>query len=254
MAETQDVVIIGGGAIGICCAYYLLERGFAVTVIEQSAVGAGSSYGNGGLIVPSYAVPLAAPGVWRQSLQWLLDPASPFYIKPRPDPALARWLLLFLRACAPHRLPTAIDTLVDLTYASRALFAQLAALPDVNFGYIQRGGLALYLSQAALEAGAEEAHLLNEHGVAARVVSAAEVRALEPNVLSAVVGGISFPDDAHVIPHQFVEQLAQVVRSKGGVIHTDLAVTGFQRAGRRLTGVITPTGTFSARQIILASG
>lgn len=238
----------------MCCAYYFLERGFSVTLIEKSDVGAGSSYGNGGLIVPSHAVPLAAPGVWRQGLKWMFSPTSPLYIKPRPDPALVRWLLRFLAASDRRRLAPAITALAQLSHASRALFEQLATLDGVSFGYQHKGGLALFRSEEALEKGAEEAHLLLEHGVETRVLGKAEVRTIEPVLDESVVGGVYFPPDAHVIPHEFVQQLARVVEARGGVIQRRTEVTRFELDGDRIVAVHTPAGKIAPREVVLASG
>ena len=58
--------IIGGGIIGLCTAYYLRESGALVTVIDQSDLQDGCSFGNAGMIVPSHFVPLASPGDYLQ--------------------------------------------------------------------------------------------------------------------------------------------------------------------------------------------
>ena len=101
MAET-DVLVIGGGVIGMCTAYYLARDGAAVTVLEEHQVGGpmASSYGNIGLLVPSHSTPVAEPRVISRGLRWLLDPESPLYIRPRWDADLLRWLLLFRAACS----------------------------------------------------------------------------------------------------------------------------------------------------------
>ena len=82
----RNVVVIGGGVIGVSAAYYLALDGWEVTLLEKGEICAGSSYGNAGLIVPSHLVPLAAPGVWWQGVKWMLNSESPFYIKPRAEP------------------------------------------------------------------------------------------------------------------------------------------------------------------------
>ena len=83
MGQKADVVIIGGGVIGICTAYYLQKAGRQVILLERDEICSGSSYGNSGLIVPSHSIPLPAPGVVFQALKWMFNPESPFYIKPR---------------------------------------------------------------------------------------------------------------------------------------------------------------------------
>ncbi len=92
MSNQVDILIIGGGVIGVCAAYYLTEQGRSVTLVEKSDICAGSSYGNAGLVASEHAIPLAAPGVISQGLRWMLNPDSPFYIKPRLDFDLFRWL------------------------------------------------------------------------------------------------------------------------------------------------------------------
>ena len=44
----SDIIIAGGGIIGCATAYYLVQKGFSVTVIEKDEIGAGGSSRNGG--------------------------------------------------------------------------------------------------------------------------------------------------------------------------------------------------------------
>ena len=95
----SDVVVLGGGVIGLACALYLLRAGRSVTVIEKDRVGAAASHGNCGTITPSHATPLAMPGVIGQALRWMLKPDAPLRIAPRLDFGLLEWLLNFAHRC-----------------------------------------------------------------------------------------------------------------------------------------------------------
>ena len=88
-----DVLVIGGGAIGVCSGYYLTRQGLSVSVVEKGEIASGCSGANAGLIVPSHSIPLASPGALRQGLKGMLKPDSPFCIRPRFDPLLFSWLL-----------------------------------------------------------------------------------------------------------------------------------------------------------------
>jgi len=127
------VVVVGGGVIGVCAAYYLARAGASVTLLERADIAAGSSHGNAGLVVPSHAVPLAAPGVLWQGLKWMADPESPFWIKPRLDPALAAWLWRFQQHCTDAHVRRAMPVIRDLSEASLALYEELAALDPDRF-------------------------------------------------------------------------------------------------------------------------
>src|SRR5262249_60090496 len=95
----------------------------------------GSSYGNAGLIVPSHSLPLAAPGALASGLKWLLDPESPFYIKPRLDLDLLSWLIRFALHCTDRHVRRALPILRDLGLASRALHAEPApTAPESDYG------------------------------------------------------------------------------------------------------------------------
>jgi D-amino-acid dehydrogenase len=254
MSKREDVLIIGGGVIGVCTAYYLAERGWPVTLVEKDGIGAGCSYGNAGLIVPSHAIPLAAPGALTQGLKWLLDPDSPFYIKPRFDLELFRWLFGFRAACKEEPMRRAIPVLLALGRASAELFQGLAARNDLEFGYEQKGWLLLFNSQRGFEKGIEEAHLLQEFGVISQVLDAAGVRRMEPEVMTSVIGGIYYPEDAHLVPDRFVRELARLAESRGACLKTATEVLGFETSGRQISAVVTTRGNFRPDQVVLATG
>lgn len=82
---SKEVIVIGGGIIGLCSAYYLHKAGHQVTVVDQSNMDSGASYVNAGYLSPSHIIPLSAPGVVKTGLKWMFNPSSPLYIKPRLD-------------------------------------------------------------------------------------------------------------------------------------------------------------------------
>ena len=133
MSNQKNIVVIGGGAIGLSSAYYLQQAGHKVTVIEKGAFTQGTSLGNAGMLVPSHVVPLAAPGVISQGMRWLFRRDSPFRIKPRLDPALASWLWQFRSYCTNEHVARSMPLLRDLSLSSVASFAQLATEFDFSW-------------------------------------------------------------------------------------------------------------------------
>ena len=99
MNQYEDILIIGGGIVGICSAYYLLKADREVTILEQDSISSGCSFGNAGIIVPSHSIPLPEPGVVKQAVKWMFNPKSPFYVKPRLDFKLLSWLWQFRSNC-----------------------------------------------------------------------------------------------------------------------------------------------------------
>ena len=99
MNDSYDVVIAGGGVVGLCSAYYLQKAGVSVLIVDRGRYSEAASTGNAGMIVPSHIVPLSAPGVIAKGLKWLMNPESPLYIKPSANPKFMKWLWLFQKHC-----------------------------------------------------------------------------------------------------------------------------------------------------------
>ena len=106
-------VVVGGGLVGICCAYELAKHGERVIVIERDAVGVGASSGNAGLIAAGHA-PIPKPGVIKQTIKRMFDSNNSLYIPPRFKPDLIRWLWHFNKACDPQFFARSMRILGEL--------------------------------------------------------------------------------------------------------------------------------------------
>jgi len=250
----DDVLVIGGGVIGVCSAYYLAGRGRRVTLIDRDEICSGASWGNAGFICPSHSMPLAAPGVIGQALKWMFDPTSPFHIKLRFDRALSSWLMKFALACNQGRMQRSMAVLRDLGVASRALYDELAAIDGLSFDMRREGLLHVYGTAEAYEDGAEEARLLTEHGIDAVVLDRQAVQQRLGDLECTGVGGVVCPGDAHLDPGQFVRGLAALAEPMGVDVRTSTEVLGWEVSGRAVTAVHTTRGDLHPRQIVLAAG
>jgi len=148
-----DVLVIGGGVIGVCAAYYAANEGRRVTLVERGEIGSGCSWGNAGWVVPSHCIPLAAPGVLAKGLKWMWSSSSPFSIRPRFDLGLMRWLVAFAAACNENRVRKTIPILRDLTFASLDLYRELYSLEGMSGGYSEDGSLMLFATKRGLAEG-----------------------------------------------------------------------------------------------------
>lgn len=249
-----DVVVIGGGVIGVCTAHYLLAAGRQVTLLERDAVCSGCSHGNSGLVVPSHSFPLAVPGVIGQSLKWMLNPESPFFIRPRFDPALFKWLWKFRAACNHESMIRSIRALVQLSQESIELYDQMMSEEQLDCGYDRRGSFLLYRSPKGLEGGLEEARLLRENGITHRAMTGPEVHEMEPAIRADIAGGLFYERDAFLNPSRFVQTLAARVQEKGTTIVEQAEVRRIEYHGNRIERIRTANGDYSPEQVVLAAG
>ena len=255
MANEKSILIIGGGVIGLCTAYYCAQRGHRVTVLERGPeTRDGCSFGNAGMIVPSHFVPLAAPGMVALGLKWMWNPESPFYIKPRLDFDLFDWAFKFWQASTAAHVNRAAPLLRDLSFASRACFEELAALPGNDFGLATRGLLMLCKTQHGLDDEAKFAERANQLGVPAQVLDAKQAAELDPAVTMDVAGAVFFPKDAHLTPGRFMAALQSQCEAAGVRFKWNIDVAGFAQQASRLTGVRTARGEFAADEVVICGG
>lgn len=252
---SKRIVIIGGGVVGLCTAYYSARRGFKVTVLERNAADRNScSSGNAGMIVPSHFVPLAAPGMVALGLKWMWNPASPFYIKPRLDGDMISWGLKFWRAANPQHVERCAPLIRDLSFASRECFEELSALPGVDFGLVKRGLLMLCKTQHGLDDEAKFAARANVLGVPAQVLDAKQTAALDPGARMDIAGSVLFPKDCHLTPDRFLATIEAECKKLGVEFVFNSPVIGLKRDGSRIAAIVTPRSEHVADEFVLCGG
>jgi D-amino-acid dehydrogenase len=261
----KHVLIVGGGVIGLSCAYYCLRRGMRVTVLDRNPEEhEGCSFGNAGMIVPSHFVPLAAPGMVALGLKWMWDPQSPFYIKPRPSLDLLGWCYRFWRSASREHVERSGPLLRDLHMASRACYEEWANLAGNAFGLEKRGLLMLCKTSHALEEEVTTAEQARRLGIAAEVLDAKQTSVLEPHISMDIAGAVYFPNDCHLAPRLLMKWLLAEVKKSGGEVKWQTEVSGWRRQDRRITAVQTSSshvrekkdceGELQADEFVICSG
>jgi D-amino-acid dehydrogenase len=251
-----DVLVVGGGVAGLFCAYYLRRGGASVAVLERGPIGGpqSCSYGNTGFVGTQGSVPLAEPGVPAQGLRWLLNPQSPFYIKPRWDPELLRWLWLFRRACTAEAAQAGFGVLVELKKRSLQILRELCASGPLAPTFTMPGMLVACKTQAGLEKARHSVPQAVAHGVPLRELSAAQLLELEPDAGFDVCGALCNDEGAALYVPEFVIEFGRLLAGMGVAIHADTEVTGFETAGRGVSKVRTARGDFRPGEVVIAAG
>jgi D-amino-acid dehydrogenase len=231
----KPTVIIGGGIIGLFSAYYMLEAGEKVVVIDKSSGDEGCSFGNAGMVVPSHFIPLASPGMIEKGLKWMLDSESPFYVKPRISLELLKWGLQFYKNSNQKHVDSSVPLLRDLGLMSKSLYHDLAQ--KLNYSYEEKGLIMYCKKQNTLDEEAHVAELANKIGILAEVLDKKAIHALEPEICPDVAGAVYFPGDAHLNPTELIESLKRYLTEKGVVIKHNSEVINIQSADNEIVSL-----------------
>ncbi len=252
---SKRIVIVGGGVIGLCTAYYAAERGHRVTVFDRAAEeDRGCSYGNAGMITPSHFVPLAAPGAIRLALKWMWNPESPFYMKPRLDRRLIEWAWRFRQAATAAHVNDSAPLLLQLNLAGRGCFEQLAGEWGNAFELTPKGIIMICNSDEGLEHEIATAMTGRGLGLPVETLDAKQLAAMEPGLSMRAVGGVYFPMDAYLTPDRFMSALIERLRERGVDLAWNTAVTGWNRSEGRINGVMTDRGAVGADEFVICGG
>jgi len=251
----SDVLILGGGVIGLSCALHLLKGGARVRVLEQGTPGCGSSHGNCGTITPSHAAPLSMPGTLGVALRSMLRADAPLYLNPRFDSARLRWLLGFARHCTWRDFEHAAKARGEILQRSRRLMAELIRNDQLDCEFVEEGLLYVYRTTAQMaDDEHHHAQLLDRMGIPVRRLGGDEVEAMEPSLKPGVLGGLFHPDDARLRPDRYAAELARRVIEQGGMIETGAKIEQFATDGKRIVSVSTSLGDFTGDRVVMALG
>jgi D-amino-acid dehydrogenase len=250
----MKAVIVGGGIIGLSCAYYLNKTGWDVSVVDKSDLSDSCSYGNLGMVVPSHFVPLAAPGMIAQGIRWMFNNKSPFYVKPALSMDLLSWGLKFIRSASEHHVNASAQPLLELNLLSKQLYEDLAAEPGFDFGLQNRGIMMYYKNE---KVGEEEIHLAEKArsmGLDVQPLQTKELQGLEPALDFDVLGAVHYRCDSHLSPNALMPQLIKNLKETGVSIQAHNSVTRFLKAGKKIHTVVTTKGELQADVVVMAGG
>lgn len=251
---SKKVVIIGGGIIGLCSAYYLQKEGHQVIVIDKSNFTSGASYVNAGYITPSHFISLAAPGMISKGLKWMFNPSSPLYIKPRLDYDFLKWAWAFKKSATASKVEKSIKPIKDINLLSRDLYEDIKSSNDFNFHYQRKGLLMCYKTDKVGEEEWKVGKRGVEEGLHVENLTAKDVEKIESKASLNIKGAVYYHSDAHMTPGDFMQQMLVYLKANGVVICKNENVVDIEVFKKGISKVITDKKELNCDEVILAAG
>ncbi|WP_394332235.1 NAD(P)/FAD-dependent oxidoreductase [Aquimarina aggregata] len=250
----KKVIVIGGGIIGLCTAYYLHKAGHQVTIIDKSTMDFGASYVNAGYLSPSHIIPIAAPGVMKKGLKWMFDSSSPLFIKPRFNLNFLRWSLAFNNSCSQKNVYRGVPAIKDIAVLGRDLYSEIKNEEKFKFQLEQKGLLMICQTDKMLEEETGVAEIAKKEGLPIQELTPNDLKELEPNVSINAKGAILYKCDAHTTPGMFMEEMKTYLQNAGVVFRKNETVKDIKFKNDTIISLKTTNTTYSADEFVLAAG
>ena len=252
MKTKSEIIVIGAGIVGLSSAYYLAKAGHSVIVLEKTDGSDACSYGNAGLIAPSHFVPMSSPGIMAKGLKWMLNPESPFFVKPRLSMPLAKWGWQFMQHATHKHVNETKKLLADLSIISLELHQEFADEKNVRLD--NKGILMHCLTEGCLKHEIEIANMATDLGISTKILNLDELNEIDPAVKHKGAGAVLFPGDSYMEPTAFMENMKNALVELDVEINYNQEVIGFDKNNSQISKIRTSDAEFEADEVVLATG
>ena len=241
--------------VGVSVALHLQKRGRDVVLVDRREPGEETSYGNAGLIQREAVFPYTFPREFGAIVSYAMNNRRDAVYHLSALPRIAPWLFRYWQNSTPEGIKRSAQALAPLM--AKSVDEHDALISEVGFSaqkiVHQCGWLNCFRTEESLRQAIADAHRLDEYGVDYVVLSAAQLRALEPHVSELIVGAIHFggsPSSSD--PGMLTKAYADLFTRKGGrFIRGDARSLGSEPSG---WNVMTEAGSIATREAVVALG
>ena len=219
MGARADVIVLGAGMVGVSVALHLQKRGRDVALVDRREPGEETSYGNAGLIQREAVFPYTFPRKFGTIVSYAMNNRRDAVYQLSALPRFAPWLFRYWQNSTPERVKHSAQALAPLMAKCvdehDALIAE--AGPSAQNVVHHRGWLNCFRTEESLHQAIADAQRLDDYGVDYVVLSAVQLRALEPHVSERVIGAIHFRGSPSASdPGMLTKAYADLFTRKGG--------------------------------------
>ncbi len=241
----HDVVVIGGGIIGLLTALMVKQRGLDVIVIAGEDVKKSSSWGNAGYLAASFGSPIPSAESISQILKWIITGDTPIKVSPKffireimPNGWLATYLRN-LRKISSHKYATIVrKACIEGVGLLKQIIEELKLQTDLR----SDGIIEVYLNERNLIDHIKLLEKAKHLAIDFKYVDRDTCLEEEPLLSKDIVGGILFKEDLSLTPSKLILSLRSTLVSKAVEV-IDKEVVKINPNGRSISSVILSDGS-----------
>ncbi|MEQ8651981.1 MAG: FAD-dependent oxidoreductase [Kiloniellales bacterium] len=253
-----EVLVVGGGLLGVTTAHRLAKRGCSVTLLEAGEkAGEGACFANGAMICPSHSDPWNRPGVLGSLLRSFVERDSAIQLRLTALPGLISWGRAFLANATPERNRQTTQRLLALAQHSVQSYGSDIDAHGGAFDAVRSGTMKVFRSQEPLDAHIAANTRLKDFGLAFEVLDRAGTIATEPQlapIADALVGALRYPGDIVADARKYCQFLLGELSKMGARVEINCRVKSLIEKGEAICGVSSTKGDFEAEHVVLTLG
>jgi glycine/D-amino acid oxidase-like deaminating enzyme len=216
VSQAADIVVIGGGSVGLAVAYYLARDGADVLVVERDEAGLAAATANAGsLHVQLLSYDFGYPGMPE-------DGGSAAHTMTIAEPSIALW-------------------------------KEIAAEAGESLGISTPGGLMLADTEASMDWLRGKVEMEKRWGVETHLIGPNELRTIAPDLREGLLGAVFCPAEGRIDPLRGTMALAKLARARGARFMKGAEVEAIARDGA-LWRVSTSQGDVLAGKVVNCGG
>ena len=244
---SAKTIVIGGGIVGLSCAYMLTKKGHEVTVIDKGDISDNTSFGNAGLVSPFEEPPLSRPGIIASTLKLMLKNQSPLLIN-GISPKIVKWLWQFIKNANEQRLKRTLILFEKYGEISMQHYKEMAK--EFKFDFCQNGVAMVYTDMESFENDIKECktHPYKE------AWDSHKTKEMAPCVNEKVVGSIFLKRNAYLDPQMLMKNFVKYLKEKGVKFVLNSEIINFEYKNLKAKKALSKDRSFEADNFIISTG
>jgi len=246
----KDIIVVGGGAIGLFCAYQLVKQGRKVTVIDKEDITNGTSFGNAGLVSCFGKNPLSTPGIIVDTMKLMLKGQSPMNFHPSTDWKLYRWLLKFATSANEKRVEKSLALFERYGRLSLDIYSKMTSEDKMDFYFHQDGLLMIYTEQVSFDKKVK----ISQDEEKYLILSKSETKKYMPCANDKIIGSVLLKGNGHIDPGLMMKELKSYLISEDVEFLLNEEVQRLEFNQNKVSKIITNKNSYEADTFILSTG
>lgn len=248
----KDVVIIGGGVMGLMTAYSLYKVGRNVTVIDEGDITNCTSFGNAGLLSAFDKTPLSNPGIVLDTLKLMIKGESPVNVHPKLDPKLFKWLFKFVQSANENRLKKTLALFEKYGQITIDLYKKMQDEDDFDFDFHHDGMLSVFTQQESYDKKLTKYNNVDNERF--EVLDKSKIADYLPCANEKIKGAILFKRNAHLDPKRVMLELKDYLLANGVEFILKEKIIDIKFKDNKVSSISSVSNNYEAETYIMCTG